>query len=93
VQSGGLVINALPWAVVLEVVDEEGKVLDLPSDHHTPMFLDLPAGSYSVSLRPPEGGPPVQIETVISGDEPTRIEHQFNVLDVDGFLERYGFSK
>jgi serine/threonine-protein kinase len=90
---GGLAINALPWARVVEVVDENGVAQELPSDSHTPMFLDLPAGSYRVSLRPPDGGAAVQVEAEVRDSETTKIIERLQVADVDEFLEGFGFSR
>jgi hypothetical protein len=91
--AGGLAINALPWAEVVEVVDQDGDAQELPPDRNTPMFLGLPAGTYRVTLRPPDGAPPMKVEAEITGEETTRLLQRFEVMDVDEFLDRYGFAK
>ena len=51
-----MVINASPWARVLQVQDGEGKSVQLPEDGTTPLRLDdLRAGQYKVTLAGPNG--------------------------------------
>ena len=52
--TGAAAVNALPWAEVTEITDAEGFVRDLPEDVRTPLVLELPAGSYRITLRHPD---------------------------------------
>src|SRR5690606_36699470 len=52
-QTGSLVINALPWGTVDQVLDASRKPVSLPADRTTPLTLTLPAGSYYVTLSHP----------------------------------------
>ena len=54
--TGMAVIDAAPWANITEIRNEAGVLQPLPSPPSTPMSLDLPAGTYQISLA----GPPPQ---------------------------------
>jgi tetratricopeptide (TPR) repeat protein len=88
--TGTLVINALPWAEVVEIRDAEDNPVELPSDAYTPISLDLPAGSYRISLRDPQGDRPVTFDAqVTAGDTASRTE-RFSPPDATQFLQKYG---
>jgi serine/threonine-protein kinase len=50
-------VDASPWATVLKIQSSAGKSIDLPgSERSTPMRLDgVPAGTYTVTLKGPDG--------------------------------------
>lgn len=50
----GVLVEAVPWGEVVEVVDGRGDSRPLPADASTPLPLELPPGSYEVRLRHPE---------------------------------------
>ena len=54
--TGTAVIDAAPWANIVEIRNEAGDVQPLPSPASTPLSLALPAGTYQISLTgpPPE---------------------------------------
>ena len=54
---GVLDLNATPYAEVVGVTSDKGKVVTLPAgDHWTPLRLDqIPAGKYSVDFKGPDG--------------------------------------
>jgi len=49
--AGTLVLDALPWADVVEIVDAEGTRQTLPPNASTPIVLELPPGDYSITLK------------------------------------------
>ena len=57
VPMGVLELNATPFAEVVSVTSEKGKVIPLPAgDHWTPLRLDdIPAGIYAVSFKGADG--------------------------------------
>ncbi|MGA9671463.1 MAG: protein kinase [Terracidiphilus sp.] len=59
---GVLEVNATPYAEVVSVTSDKGKVLPLPTDDHwTPLRLDdVPTGSYAVLVKGPDGSPQSQ---------------------------------
>lgn len=62
VPMGVLEVNATPYAEVVSVTSDKGKVLALPTDDHwTPLRLDdVPTGSYAVLVKGPDGSPQSQ---------------------------------
>ncbi len=57
--SGSLVIEAVPWAMVTAVENEDGERQALPPEASTPLLLNVPAGRYLVSVV----GPPPASES------------------------------
>jgi eukaryotic-like serine/threonine-protein kinase len=57
VPMGVLELNATPFAEVVSVTSDKGKVIPLPAgDHWTPLRLDeIPAGRYAVGFKGPDG--------------------------------------
>jgi serine/threonine-protein kinase len=57
VPVGILQLNAVPYAEVVSITSEKGKVLPLPAgDHWTPVRLDaIPAGKYTVAFKGADG--------------------------------------
>ena len=57
VPMGVLELNATPFAEVVSVTSEKGKVIPLPAgDHWTPLRFDnIPAGRYAVAFKGPDG--------------------------------------
>ena len=53
VPTGTTVIDAVPWATVVSVKNEDGVPQTLPSPASTPLALTLPAGTYEVTLTGP----------------------------------------
>ena len=54
---GVLELNATPFAAVVSVTSDKGKVIPLPAgDHWTPLRLDeIPTGRYTVGFKGPDG--------------------------------------
>jgi serine/threonine-protein kinase len=57
VPLGALELNATPFAEIVSVTSDKGKVVVLPAgDHWTPFRLDdVPLGRYTVGFRGPDG--------------------------------------
>lgn len=51
-----LVLNALPWAEVRQVVPASGARVPLPEDRSTPLVLSLEPGTYEIELAHPDFG-------------------------------------
>jgi serine/threonine-protein kinase len=49
--SGILVVEALPWGELVEVVDGAGQPVELPADRATPLKLLVPPGDYRAEVR------------------------------------------
>ncbi len=49
--EGTVVLDALPWAEVVGIVNKHGKAQPVASNTYTPVTLRLPQGEYEVTLR------------------------------------------
>ena len=49
--AGTLIINASPWAEVVEISNGDGAELELPEAANTPLVLSVDPGSYRIVLR------------------------------------------
>jgi len=89
--GGNLTVDALPWAEVVEVVDESGKRWPLPANRFTPLFLSLPAGEYAVTLKNPQAGAAVtrKARVKVATTEPLLVE--LRRVNAEDYLRRVGF--
>ena len=89
--TGIAVIDAVPWANVTAVQNDDGEPQPLPSPASTPLALTLPAGTYQITLTGPP--PESKTETVsvridVGGTSvvpPTR----FQAMTVEEYFELY----
>lgn len=65
---GTLVVNALPWAEIVEIQNSEGEPIDLEGAVYTPLTVSLPPGSYLIVLRHGEFGERSLNATVTEGE-------------------------
>lgn len=54
VPTGYLVIDAQPWAKVDQIQNSAGEGVPLPEDPYSPLRLELPTGTYKVTLLHPD---------------------------------------
>jgi tRNA A-37 threonylcarbamoyl transferase component Bud32 len=89
--SGLLVLDARPWAEVVALTDAGGgSVLDVGRTY-TPLRLELPPGSYRMTLRGPDGRTVEVPFQVVSGRTVTRVE-AFGEVDLAPLWERLGWG-
>jgi hypothetical protein len=48
---GTVVLDALPWAEVVSILDDRGNRQEIPANSFTPLTLTLPSGVYQVTFR------------------------------------------
>lgn len=65
----GLVVQATPWAVVTEVSNADGYVVELPANATTPLYLPLEPGEYTVIVRYPEGNDEQRCEVQVTAEQ------------------------
>ena len=90
IEPGYLVLDALPWGEITEIRSSEGELVPLDGPRHTPARLDLPPGSYSITLTHPSLQEPREVTADIRAGESTRRLVEFEEIDVDDYLERVG---
>ncbi len=89
--SGGLTLDALPWAEVVEIVDPSGKQWPLPANRFTPLFLTLPVGEYSVTLKNPGAGPAVTRKALVKAAATESLLVELRRVNAEDYLRRVGF--
>lgn len=91
---GALIVDALPWGVVVEIRDAQGKAWPVPASAYTPVVLSLPPGRYTVQLRNPAFPRPAAVVADVpagGGAVPVRTLAEFAAGDVDQFLKGMGW--
>lgn len=71
-ELGYLELDALPWAEVVEIRDAAGDPVPLDSPTYTPVRLDLPPGTYTVSLTHGTVSEPTVITVEVHTGEVTK---------------------
>lgn len=88
---GVLVVDAVPWAEVVELRSATGESLELPSDASTPLRLDLPAGGYQLLLRDDRGAEPRTLSVEVPATGALHHTVTMRDLSIDAFFEAQGF--
>ena len=86
---GTLVINASPWAEVVEVVGDDGERANLNGAKFTPLVVSLAPGSYDVILRNADYGEKIVRADVVGGETTTEMI-PFAEIDEDQLLQSLG---
>ena len=86
--TGTLVIDAAPWAEIVEVVGATGRMA--PSANYTPVALTLPEGEYKITLRNPNDATPRVVTVKVTAATPARAFAEFKPVDVDDYFRRAG---
>jgi hypothetical protein len=86
---GTVVLDALPWAEVVSIVDERGIRREIPANSYTPLTLTLPGGDYEVTFR---NGSTRTANVRITNDRVSRIEPiDFGKVDAAEYFQRQGW--
>ena len=90
---GVLELNATPFAEVVSVTSDKGKVIPLPAgDHWTPLRLDeIPAGRYDVSFKGPDGS--TQSQQCDVGQSPQVCNIELKPIDTTAIEKIIGGAK
>jgi serine/threonine-protein kinase len=91
--QGTLVINAVPWGRVQEVVDSRGRQVAARTDAFTPVSLTLPPGRYSVSVVNPDSAREVRFEADVVAGEVVRKRVELGRLSEDELLRGLGLGR
>ena len=90
--SGLLVLDARPWARLIDVVDATGQSPIGPApEAYTPLRLELPPGTYRMRLATPDGSTVELPLQIVSGRTVTRVE-TFGTVDLEPLWERLGWA-
>jgi eukaryotic-like serine/threonine-protein kinase len=87
---GTVVLDALPWAEVVSIVDERGNRQEIPANSFTPLTLTLPGGEYTVTLR---NGSTRTAKIRITNDGLSRMEPiDFGKVNAVEYFQRQGWQ-
>jgi hypothetical protein len=91
VKVGTVSIDAVPWATVTAIVSEDGTPQPIPAEASTPMSLDLPVGSYRITLAgpPPESASKEVSVTVEDGKAGRVSDVRFTSLTAEDYFKPY----
>jgi len=89
--SGLLIIDALPWGEVTEVLDSKGKRQSLGESPFTPLVLSLPPGDYKISIKNPGSPKPLTLTATIKDAGVEKKIAEFRRIDAEEYLKKAGF--
>ena len=88
--SGTLVIDALPWGEVAEVVDAGGTRRAIGGAAQTPLALELPPGEYTVRVRNPAFADALSLTAVVKPGAVERRLVEFRRVDAADYFRKTG---
>lgn len=89
-QGGELVINALPWGRVEQVLDAARQPVALPDERSTPLQLKLPPGVYYVTVRHPDTAKPMSVQARVQPRQRAQATATFTNLGAEEYLRNAG---
>jgi hypothetical protein len=89
--AGLLVLDALPWGEVVEVLDEQGRRQPVASNAYTPLVVSLPPGKYRVSIRNPDFPKAVTLSATVGASRTERRVAEFRKVDAAEYFRRAGW--
>ena len=88
--EGQIIVDAVPWGEVTEIVRDDGSAVSLPEESFTPLSLQIPAGTYTLTVRQPETNDTATQTLEITAGETATAWMELQPRDVDQLLERLG---
>ena len=88
--QGTAVIDAVPWAAVAGIRAADGTAVTLPADAATPLSLQLPPGTYQVTLvGPPPANTRKEMSLTVTADAPAVLAPPvFTTIQAEEYLLR-----
>jgi tetratricopeptide (TPR) repeat protein/predicted Ser/Thr protein kinase len=88
--QGTAIIDAVPWAAVESVRAGDGTPVTLPQDAATPLALQLPPGTYQVTLvGPPPANTRKEVSLTVTADTPAVLAPPvFTTIQAEEYLLR-----
>jgi hypothetical protein len=86
-----LLLDAMPWGEVVEVVDREGRPQSLGAQRFTPLTLSLPPGHYRVTFRNPNFPRPVAVDAEVLSGGTVKSVAELGRIDEQEFFHGLGW--
>ena len=67
--TGMLRLDALPWVELVEIVDSKEQPVQVSADTYTPVALELPPGTYTLTVSHPRLAQPRKLEVAVRSGE------------------------
>jgi predicted Ser/Thr protein kinase len=90
--AGMLVVDAVPWGEVVAIVDGSGRSRALEAARSTPFLVALPAGSYTVTVRAPDGRETKSVTVALAAAATQSRLVEFRRVDARAYFRRAGFA-
>jgi len=91
--TGKLFINALPWGEVTSVIDAAGVDHLRGGRTETPLLLELPPGTYKVSLTNPNSNRSVVRDATVTANVTSRCVAELDRIDAEGYVDGIGLGR
>jgi hypothetical protein len=88
VVTGTLIVDAAPWAEIVEITGVTGRVPATVS--YTPVAMSVPEGEYQVILRNPSDRASRTVTVRVTAATPARAFAEFAPVDVGDYFKRAG---
>jgi serine/threonine-protein kinase len=88
---GTLLIDAIPWGEVVEVVEPGGQHHEPSGARYTPLAIELPPGSYTVRVRHPGAPEPFEKAVTVRPEAVETVSVVFRRVSAQDYLQKTGF--
>jgi tRNA A-37 threonylcarbamoyl transferase component Bud32 len=89
--TGSVVIDAVPWGEVVEIIDAKGQTHPVGEEHFTPLLLQLPPGDYTITVQNGSAAPS-HLKVSVQPGKQVDVHAQFTPVDVDAYFGKAGFK-
>jgi serine/threonine protein kinase len=86
-----LIVDALPWAELIEIIDARGGAHPVGPNSYTPLSLELPPGEYKLSLKNPDFPEPLSVSVTVQPGRMNACRAEFRRVDAGEYLKKAGF--
>jgi serine/threonine-protein kinase len=90
VETGQLLVNALPWGEVTSVQNAAGEERLTNGSMETPALLSLPTGDYKVRLTNPNSSRSVVLDATVRANALSRLETELDRIDAAAYVDAIG---
>jgi serine/threonine-protein kinase len=84
---GSLVIDATPWAEIVEIVRGDGAKVTIAAGTVTPSRLQVPVGEYNVALKGPDGTTQ-RLAARVTSEKTAEVSAKFRTVGAAEYLKR-----
>jgi serine/threonine protein kinase len=90
--TASVIVDALPWGEVTEIVDALGKTHPVGEERFTPVVVALPAGEYTITVRDPAQTASTRLKVTVPASGSVTTKAEFRPVSADDYFSRAGFK-